>query len=245
MQIVEICRTLAVVTACWESAEKDLKQEINENAPASDEEFITKTFHARFAKFLREASQKQYIASAFLADLGEGLPQVQDFYLQQIARGIVAEATLHRRATEKMTGGDLGLVLIRPQVSYGWHSITIEDDKQGLLCQAKLRMKSGRWGTFTPRQKKVLPARLNYLVLLLFQYTDSKRRLLAPFSWQLCREMNFSQVETSLRQNSFPRLLSARQIIESLGRGSIGTGDAKIIDEIISPAQNPCITIRI
>ena len=121
----------------------------------------------------------------------------------------------------------------------------ISDYRRGILTQAKLKRADGRWGTFTPSQENVLPQRLKYLALLLYSYEDEERRNLREFSWQLCNNLSFDQLKDYLTRDQFQSKLSPCEIIKGLGNAKIGTDENAILDDVISPAKNPSLVIRI
>ncbi len=245
-RIARIPRTLQVVSNCWLRAEEALRKELRENNPSSGEESITYTFYGKLVVELRAASQQRLIAQAFLADLTVEFHELAGKQeLAQIANGLLADVTRHERKTEKNTGGDLGLLIIRPQAQFSGSLISVNDYRRGLLCQAKLRNTFGKWGTFTPRQKAILPQRLSYLGLLLYQYMDRAQHALDAFQWQLCNSVAFTEVEGWLKNDTFPSRVGSAEIIQCLGNGKIGTGDNKTIGEVICPAGNPSFVIRI
>ncbi len=244
--IAKITQTLQVVSGCWLRAEERLRDDLRNNYAGCNEELITQVFHRELVAELRVASERQLISQAFLADLRIAFPQLAGRQeLSRIANGLVADVTLHERETEKNTGGDLGLLIIRPQAQFSGDRISVRDYRRGLLCQAKLRKASGKWGRFTKRQKVVLPQRLSYLALLLYQHKDGARRMLEAFQWQLCSSVEFSEVENWLKNGAFPSRVGSAEIIQGLGGGKIGTDDNKTIDEEICPAKNPGLIIRI
>src|SRR4029077_9602721 len=102
----------------------------------------------------------------------------------------------------KKTGGDIGLVLIRPNVNherFRMRPLTVDEHySRGLLCQTKIKRRNARWGGFTPNQKKILSNRTEYLALLLYEYKDAERKALMPFQWQSCARMNFKGIERML-----------------------------------------------
>lgn len=165
--------------------------------------------------------------------------------LKQVAEGLIAEVTLHKRMTERIAGGDIGILIIRPQVYEQGDSLRIEDYRRGLLCQAKLKNSEGKWGKFTKRQVQVLPERIPYLSLLLYSYEDDMRRLLNPFGWRVCASANLKEIQQWLKDDDFPELVTSDHLIANLGYGNIGTDNDDIIDSIISPARNPILIIRI
>jgi hypothetical protein len=217
--------TLLVISRCWEQAEEQLQAEISNYAPGADEEQVTRLFHMRLAARLQDASGDRRIEEAFRMDLMRSFRQVwgRTYALRELPRGLVANVTLHERHIEKVSGGDLGFVVARPTVQLQRDVLRIGDYRRGLLVQAKLQRRNGKWGQFTARQREVLPGRLAYLALLLYSYADAERCTLQPFEWQLCENASFGEVEGWLRSGMFPPSTRARAIIQGLGAGSIGT----------------------
>jgi hypothetical protein len=144
-----------------------------------------------------------------------------------------------------------GLVLIRPDVNYARYSrstLTVERDCQrGLLCQAKVSRRNATWGSFSPKQRSVLKARLDYLSLVLYRYRDqdAERRELAPFGWQLTRDASIRAVGDWLRKDQFPKVEDSREIIMALAEDRIGTDDRRVIAEDIAPPLRPSMEIKI
>jgi hypothetical protein len=245
--ILQIPSTLDLLCTCWNAAEISLRAEVANNCPDIDEEAITQMFHAKLSESLRLASREKRIESAFLKDLQDSFPTLHYSHgleLQRIAQGIIADVTLHKRSTERVTGGDLGFMIVRPYIQLEWSSLHISDYRRGLLTQAKLKRLSG-WGTFTSNQKKILPERLDYLALLLYSYEDDARRQLSKFSWQLCSGVTFNKLKGLLMEHSFQGNIDSCGVIRGLGNATIGTDDNSIIDEFISPEKNPSLIIRI
>ena len=246
--IIRITNTLRVVSECWVTAEENLQADIKNNYPEADEEFITKLFHGKFNETLKLASESHSIAQAFLIDLNIAFPLLQGApELRKVAQGLVANVTLHKRQTERLTGGDLGFQIMRPQIKYGnvRNLLKVSDYRRGILCQAKLRKGNGKWGAFTKRQKEILPEKLYYLSLLLYSFEDDERRIFQRFRWQLCKSASFEDVVNWLRRDTFPSIVNSADIIHGIGNGHIGTDDIKILDEVISPRKNPSIIINI
>lgn len=243
-KLLEIQNTLDVLIERWLAAEEYLRTDIETYHPDVDEEFITTTFHGIYGRMLLEASESKLIEYAFLKDLKRAFPLITT-QLPKIARGLIAEITLHKRPTEKITGGDIGVLIIRPQVFVQGDYLRVTDYRRGLLCQAKLKNRKGKWGHFTKRQIEVLPDRLSYLSLLLYSYGDNARRSLNPFTWQLCDSASFPELQTWLQNGNFPELITSDHIVARLGYALIGTDNNEIIDSIISPSQNPALVINI
>jgi hypothetical protein len=241
----KITNTLNVITHCWMTAEKRLQRDIRDYRPDANEETITQLFCTQLAKDLRAASDDDQIKQAFLRDMQIAFSRVYRHFLYQIVEGLIADVTLHERHTEGLTGGDLGLVIVRPQIHKDFGHLQIGDYRQGILTQAKLKRYDGKWGRFTKRQQEVLPEKLHYLALLLYSYTDVERHLLSDFQWQLCSSVSFPKVESWLKGDVFPSLLDSADILRRLGNGDIGTDDSRIVDEIIAPEGSAALIITI
>ena len=139
-------------------------------------------------------------------------------------------------------------MLIRPDVREEQFGFTVDDDYQrGLLCQAKVQRRgTAKWGDLTAKQKQVLPGKLSYSALVLYQYLDRvERRKLAPFQWQLTSSWTIQDVSGWLRAGQFPGPKPSKEIIESIAKDLIGTDNKKIIAEIIAPPSRPSLEIRV
>ena len=243
-EIMRIPNTLNFIAYCWMIAEESLRKDIQICWPGSDEEFITQYFHGKFGATLMFASKYKFIEKAFFEDLVLSYPGFQ-LESETIANGLIAEAVLHKRRTESITGGDMGLIIARPQISNDGNYFNISDYRRGLLCQAKIKRSSGNWGGFTKNQIEILPKRMQYLSLLLYSYEDKGREKLKNFIWQGCQFAEMDQVQEWLKCDFFPKTNTSDEIITALGNGSIGTDDNQIIDKVIAPAKNPTLVIRI
>lgn len=254
-RILSIPKTLCIISECWNKAEENLRNDIRNYNPDIDEEGITLFFHSQMSKALKLKSEENAIATAFLDDLKQQLSFLR--YRTAILKeydGLVADITLHNRSTEGGTGGDFGLVIIRPQLEL-YHSESktslkpLRDYQRGILCQAKLKQRNGKWHTpiFGKNQERFLPERLKYLSLLLYSYKDNKRHLLQPFRWQRCDipSLSFEQIKEWFKKDRFPSLQTSDNILEQLGKGEIGTGDENDLRKFISPPQNRSLIIRI
>ena len=212
-------------------------------------------FHGELRAVVEKASNEGIVRKSFLKDLEGAFPNLkysQD--LSRIAEGIRATTVLHPRELEKKTGGDLGILLVRPDVyprDFDDSVLNIDDDHQrGLLAQAKLKSRQtpsrrSNWGSLTPNQKKVLPQHLSYLSLILYEYSDNERMSLLPFRWQLCHEASINEIERWLQINEFPSLKDSVSIIRMLGSDRIGTNDKNIIQEYICPKVRRSLIIHI
>jgi hypothetical protein len=94
-------------------AEKTLQDTIRCDLPGADKEAVTLLFYLQFAEQLRQRSREGLFAKAFLGDLVENFPDLADSPdLWKIAGELVIDITLHKPATERITGGDSGLMII-------------------------------------------------------------------------------------------------------------------------------------
>ena len=246
---MRIPHTLLVLCDCWKEAEKRLAEEIGQYARIG-EESITEWFHKHFKFVLIEASKDRLIEMAFLDDLNEAFPGLVDgAQLARLAHGLIADVTLHNRRKEGETGGDMGFMISRPQISRLGDTLSVDSYRRGLLCQAKLKDVKGKWRNLEghgKRQMKALADKLEYLGLLLYSYDEKTQYQLRPFLWQLCdTASSIEEVNHWLRQGNFPSLTDSRTVIQGVGAGKIGTDDGQVIDEIVVPDGNRSLIIRI
>ena len=243
-KVLKIPNTLECLAEYWLKAEESLREDICSNYPEADEEFITRMFHGKYSAILKIVSEQKIIERAFLNDLRKAFPEL-GIELSQVAHGLIAEFSLHKRTTERITGGDIGILIIRPSIEREYDYLKIYDYRSGLLCQAKLKNNQGKWGRLTNNQLKVLKDKLSYFSLLLYSYEDLERRHLSPFKWKICDSAGIDEIQEWLNRDNFVGLLPSDDIIIQLGTGKIGTNNDEIIDKYISPASNPVLVIRI
>ena len=218
-----IACTLEVISDAWIVAEDSLRIVIDEHSPDANEEEITTLFQQELSKALKTASYNRKIERAYAKDLSVSFPRLStepDF--ESIAQGLIAEITFHDRSTEAKTGGDFGIVIEYPRFLYTRKGLEADGSRYGVLIQAKLKNVAGKWGRFTKRQQELLPNRLLYLVLLLYDYEDLSRRVLQRFKWQDCQSATFAQVENWLEDGNFPTLMNSDEVIKRLGSGTLG-----------------------
>jgi hypothetical protein len=238
-----------LIVQCWDSAELTVRQEMESKHPDKNEEFITELFQDELRIKLESASASGAVERAFLMDLEAAFPNVMSSDLSRISNGLVALVNFHARSVEGKTGGDFGLVLVRPDVSharFGGSDLMIDEDYQrGLLCQAKILGRDAKWGDLTRSQKRVLTDRMGYFGLVLYEYLDSDRRKISEFHWQLAAGNSIEDVTRWLKTGQFPDLRRSAQILGSLAQDRIGTDDKKIIAEFIAPPTRPSLEIRV
>lgn len=255
LQPMPIPKIADVVTNCWIRAEKKTRKLLADRHFDKDEEFITELFHGEFRCTVDKASEAGNIKEAFLQDLREQFPDIRDsFELEIIASGITANVSKHPKSIEGESGGDLGITFIRPNVTAcdaDPSVLNIDDDyRRGLLCQAKIKRRPSKghkscWGSFTTNQKKILPERLKYLSLLLYEYEDEQRHNLNPFSWQLCNGVQLDKVENWLKNGVFQNLTTSDRIIKMIGNDKIGTDDKIILKQYIDPEIRRALVVKI
>ena len=244
-----------LVAQCWDEAETKARDILEAKHPDKDEEFITEHFHGEFRGVHEVFSKNGAVRQAFLRDLKSFFWDAEfSDELDSLAHGISATVTLHSRKMEKKTGGDIGLVLIRPTVSkerIHIGELSVDDSYgRGLLCQAKIKRRpnsrgQSAWGDFSQNQKKVLADRTDFLSLLLYEYKDGNRKTLMPFSWQLCTDAKLDEVSRWLKAGVFPNLTDSSGIIRQLGKGKVGTDKKEIIEDLIKPNVRSSLVIRI
>jgi hypothetical protein len=143
--------------------------------PAPDEDEITFLFSGELRNSVTEASETGSVEEAFLKDLRQSIP-ASALDMRQWTRGLVARVNRHSRWNEgKVSGADLGVVIMRPLVQLGFRGNSIEfrrDHATGLLAQAKLGRpgRSGHaWDGLTRPQEDLYPKRREYYSLLLYR----------------------------------------------------------------------------
>ena len=249
--LLAIPSTLAVIKNCWEGAEEELRQVVRRKYHDLEEETITTLFHREFRLQLNQASDSNGVSRAFLDDLERAFPQlVGATELGIIAENLFADVSLHPRRIEGRTGADFGFTINRPQVSvvgleYGCPKLNASEQQFGLLSQAKMNGRSGKWNNLKKGQQRNLATRMSYLALLLYQYDDNDRKVLAPFHWQVCRDWAMLDLTNWLKSGRFPSRLSSLELIDLLGEGRIGTGDPQLIERYVRPTGKPQFSIVI
>jgi hypothetical protein len=235
-----------LIVKCWLNAEQTVCSNVIRD---SDEDQITYLLRGELEKELERASDSGRVEATFLLDLQKGFPNFEVYDLRtKVARRIVATVAFHPRHVEGKTGGDIGVVLLRPdvQVSLARSEVTVKGEHgRGLLCQAKLFGRNLSWGKLTTPQKTNLPNRLKYFCLLLYRYTEEERRQLHPFVWQTTSEANINQITKWLASGVFPNLKNSQELLRALVRDEVGTDDANVIKTDITPPMRPSLIVRL
>lgn len=248
MARLSIPNLVELITRCWMNAEEALRVAVKTKYRDRDEEKITDLFHAELEIELNQASDNGLVASAFLCDLKRAFPRISETSLSfNVSRRLVATVSFHAGEVEKKTGGDLGIVIVRPDVR--WTGFLLEKDeyKRGLLCQAKIFRRNSQWGRIQPKQAQTLRGKLSYFALLLYRYSDQngERRDLAPFAWQLGRGATMRRINSWLTSDNFPESQNSQQILRKLAHDQIGTDDQDLIARDITPPQRASLVIEV
>lgn len=254
---MRIPHTTEVVANCWLQAESRVRASVADKHYGVGETWITDTFRGELRDTCARASANREIENAFLRDLEEAFPHLQlSVEMQQIPRGLVAQVVFHGNNAERMSGGDLGVMLSRPDVrgeSYEEdNTLVIERHvRRALLAQAKLgkwdnRGQRFRWRhKLTARQVKLFPDRSRYLSLLLYRYLDEELRVLDDFVWQHCHGHQAGDVKRWLNDDKFPQECASGDVLRGLAEGVVGSDDPGVIDGVIAPSTQEYLEIRI
>ena len=257
---MRIPKLTKLISECWDEAENSTRLLLSKRYHDKDEPFITDLFHGELEVAVKEASDKGLVRWAFWQDIQYAFPELgHSEQIELRISEIGATVTFHPGKIERLTGGDFGLVLVRPdaqKAQYESNCVTIDaDNRRGLLCQAKINQRSSRspqrphWGKLSDTQERELGNHLDYLALLLYEYLDVERLSLGPFQWQTCRESSILEIKRWLRRGDFPSRKSSHEIITKLandqGPDGIGTDKKDIIKKYICPETRPSLTIRI
>ncbi len=235
-RIIQINQTLKEVCRAIDKAETTMRDHVRIYYHNAKEEFITGLFYGHINYSLREASENRCIERAFLQDLREIIRHANiatenlDGKLRHHSAGLIADIVLHNKHQEGKTGGDFGLVIVHPQIQLTRTSLEIKKGvSSGLLCQAKLKYKNGKWDSLTENQRKVLPSYLKFTSLVLYSYADDDRTALNPITWQSCQGQTLPEIESFLKKDTFKELASTTEILTSMHRKQIGTQDQTLI----------------
>lgn len=252
MQSMRIPTLSSLISDCWNRAELALQDQIKQELPDINEETITVLLSGKLRSEFKRISEKGAVARAYLHDLCLAFPGIDRADLEsKIARRLIATVHFHQKEIEKHTGGDFGIVFMRPVVrraAYSGSNLTIvEGYRQGLLCQAKIFRRDSSWAKLSANQRKVISERLKYFALVLYRYADQSgaRCELAPIQWQVTCDAELKDVDGWLQSGSFPSLTDSQLIIKQLARGEIGTDDENTIADNIAPQMRPAFEISV
>lgn len=249
MSAMPIPNTINLVARCWTVAEEIVRSNVRTTYLNPNEEFVTEMLHGDFRKQLHEATTTGLIEEAFLLDLRRHFPDLTtNSRLHSISEGLFADSVLHNKTQEGKSGGDLGLIISRPSFTRSYYSssrLHLNFEIRGLLCQAKIRRKTGKWGPLTRNQEKLYNDRMEYLSLLLYDFEDKARTILKPFLWKLCRDTPLEAIKQSITSDCFSGTIDSETVIRALGENIIGTEDQVALDQVIAAVRKRVITIII
>lgn len=267
-KLLPLLNTQNLIARCWNDAEERVRKLINKKYWGGGEEFITELFHGELRSVLDEVNKRREVEEAFLQDVLGYIPELSNLSiweepsgLQAItkaAKGIEVTSIRHTKYFEgRKSGGDFGLLISRPKIRIERELDFFSEIKKvklefqenyrnGILCQAKL--KRDKWRSLTKPQQRLFSDKVDYLALLLYEYADTKDKCfrdLDPFYWQPCRGMKIEDILGFLRNNYFPSKISSGEVIKGLFEGVIGTDDAEVIENIISPKNKDFLVIEL
>lgn len=242
--------TAAVIADCWQKAEKAVRSLIRRKYYDADEEMITFLTAGELRHSLASEKNRLSLRGAFRRDLEDALGGESAWFDLDEYSDVVGNVVFHSRVTESRTGGDFGLVLNRPEFSFGHYGAAYRRGKltrNGVLCQAKIsqRKKLG-YGKLRKSQTDSLLQIPNAFALVLYGYTDEDRTRLQSFKWFPCKGAEPKRIADYLG-SEFPSkfLLSSSEAIQALARGELGTGDETLIDSMIAPKMRSSMEIVI
>lgn len=253
--MIPIPKSHALLIECWKMAEENLRKLIEKKYWGFGEEFITQLFFGELRESIDKANEAREFENAFLSDLQNYFLYSEfcqkadiDNALESIADGIVGSASLYSKNTEgRITAADLGLLAIYPSITIlpGENCFRIKHEhRRGLLCQAKLKKCKGSWGELTDNQEKLIPERISYFSLLLYEHSENDR-VLEPFYWKICREYSLEEIKDWLKSDTFPKKITSAKVLQEIFDENIGTDDQHIIDNRITPYTPSCLEIKV
>jgi len=243
-----------VVQECWSRAEDNVIQSVAQKHHAPQEDEITFLFCGELRREVERVSDAGGVEAAFLADLLGAIPDLRTD-ITRTFHGLIARVNQHPRWHEgKISGADLGVVVVRPVVRLGFRGSGInfiQDHARGLLAQAKLGRQPNlstnghEWDGLTESQKRLYPKRRGYYSLLLYRLRGANADQLTAFGWQLCEGHTLRHVKKWLKTDAFPAEILSSEVIGRLFDGSIGTDDPKIIEKVIDPPKSAVRSVTI
>ncbi len=240
-----------LIASCWEDAETATASGVATKYLGPSEEQITFLFASELRASVSSASKSGSIERAFLADLRNALPNLDDPTARRF-RGLVARVNFHNRSHEgKRSASDLGIVIRRPVVSTdsGITTIYIRIDQAiGLLAQAKLGKRTSSrysWGGFTRTQQRLFPQLRDFYSVLLYRLGGALENELGRFGWQLCKGFTWSKIKAWFVSDSFPLEMTSATVLQRLVARKIGTEDQEVLRTIIDPEAQGQQTIEI
>lgn len=242
-----IPNTVELLVQCWQRAEQRVSHQWTKRSSVAGEETVTENLweylHEEFSKVNAEGR----VEEAFKIDLCRKYPHFShEFrFLDRISQGLFMECHLHNKQQEKKSGGDYGLVITRPLLSTSTSSLRISVRDQGLLCQAKIRSRRGKWGVLKQNQCAVLADRLSFAAIVSYDYEPAAGSPLKPIQWQPCQQSTIKEVNSWLKCGVFPSPIRSEEALWAVASGVIGTKDEGQIKDYILTEERQQWRIRI
>jgi hypothetical protein len=247
-RLISLPRTLKLLIRSWEEVEALVRDQIAQEFKVHDEVFINRYFYGKLSTRFRKANEDEVFSHAVLEDLQE-LATTKDLRddARRVSAGIIARVSYHEPHIEARTGGDLGFTVARPsfEIAEGRKGFRSLLHEQGLLCQAKRQTKNKKWGSFTEKQRQVLPEHIAYLCLLLYGYSDEHRHDLRPFMWKPCEGMLLDKIEGWLASGDIADTIGSGKILHALGNGELGTDREDILKDVVCSGTTAHLKVEV
>jgi len=243
---MDLPKTIELIRKAWCAAENKLVEEVGKHNPGLGEEGITERLFVRLQEELENANKAGLVEDAFVADLSNAHPDIRMDRVENFSQGLIAEVLHNRHIEGTKTGGDFGLIMSSPEVerSAGKLDFFQNQNRQGLLCQAKLKRQT--WRQLTGPQMRILPKHLKYSAMALYCYEDVGLRQLRLGQWFSCKSSSVDKINEHLRNNfRRTRLKNSAEILNALAEMRIGTRDSNVINEFIAPSGSRYFELRI
>lgn len=255
-RLIDMEATSKEIAKMFNEAEHEVQKEIKEILDYCNETEINFLFRLELARLLvKSESYLKSIQDAFCTDIIEHLPFKerttgikQDINI--LKANMIVKILWHSIQREGKTGGDLGLVFCNPVIySSDYMTTKIENisARRGLLVQAKLKKYNENRGDFTVTQTELLPERMEYAAILLYDYKDLNNKDMYPFRWLPCNGLSFASLCEMLSKDNIPTSLqmNTSSILQRLVKGRIGTDSKNIIDKYIYPEVSQYLEITL
>ena len=257
MERILLRNTIELIADAFNCSEKQVISDIQLHYSNAGEETITSNFQNKLGIALHQICKKGKVELAFQEDIMKAiiciLPRLNNIYhiqsmIAEISSGLIAEISWHEKYVEAKTGGDFGIVIIQPTISFYDNRIHINRcaEQRGLLVQAKRKKYNDRWGQLTASQERILCDKIDYLSILRYEFCDAENKILNDFLWNtFTNNDSIENIIEWLKKDELPQAACTKHIITQLGLGKIGTSDDAIIKEFIEPRHTPTMIIKI
>lgn len=138
--LLKIPETIALIQRSWQTAESQVRKAVREKFWEADEEFITRMLVGELRAEFKSLNANKKLERAFSNDLARF-----DRNFKALADGLVAEVTYHKKNIEAETGGDFGLLLVRPDFASRFYKRPTMR-QQGYLFRPRSKEIVESWG---------------------------------------------------------------------------------------------------